>query len=260
MSSLSDLQFRLSGGASNDTPTLSLGGASSTLSAPLGVVQSNDAVASSPISGITVIDAPQSATGNGTLSYTASGTTATWAPNSQAAGVAVNVGTTGSYTLYGVDGVSALRISTVSGSLPGGDASTPVNVTRSTGRLFDDVTPEQSIAGHIDHRCIYLVNVGSTSLTNIQIYTPQQPTGATMAIGLDPAGVGGTATTIALETDVPSGVTFSSPSSAATGLLVSVLAAGARVPFWIRRTVPANSTATGTSASPIVFTLGVAFV
>lgn len=258
MASLSDIQFRLSGDTTNDTPESSLGGAMSTLSAPSGVIQSNNAVDSAPITGITVIDAPQSAVGTGVLTFTASGTLATWAPAGQSAGAAVNVGTAGSYTLYGLDGTSALRIST-SGSLPGVDDSTNVVVTRAAGRLFDAVSAEQSIAGHVDYRCIYLNNVGASTLANIQIYIPAQPAGATMAIGLDPVGVGGTATTIALETDAPAGVTFTSPSSAATGLLVASLTAANKVAIWVRRTVPANSTATGTSAVPIAFTIGVAF-
>ena len=76
-----------------------------------------------------------------------------------------------------------------------------------------------------------------------------QPTACSVSLGLDPAGVGdgvttGVATTIVLETDVPAGVTFSAPTTAATGINAGTLTVGQVYAFWIKREVIAETRAT----------------
>jgi hypothetical protein len=104
--------------------------------------------------------------------------------------------------------------------------------------LFDRVTAPENVSEAVHYRCIYIVNEHDTLtwqgvnlwLVNIVVG------GADVAIGLDPAGVNGTATTIANETEVPSGVTFSAPESIGAALSVGNIPAGGHQAVWIRRT------------------------
>jgi hypothetical protein len=72
--------------------------------------------------------------------------------------------------------------------------------------------------------------------------------GASTAIGLDTTGVtphgqaGVQALTIANDTTAPAGVTFSAPTTKATGLSIGNIAAGSVQAIWIRRTA-ANTSA-----------------
>ncbi len=105
------------------------------LALALGVPTVRKAVSTQPVNvtGVTVQHANAAcAAGNGTLSYTAAGTTATWTPNGGAAGAAVNIGAGGNFTLQGGAANSDVRISVVAASLPVGnvnDANISVHAT-----------------------------------------------------------------------------------------------------------------------------------
>lgn len=115
----------------------------------------------------------------------------------------------------------------------------------SINQLFDNVTYEQSLSGHVDYRCFYFKNTSTTetlyeAITFIQQNTPS-PDGE-IEIGLDPAGVGdgsttGVATTIADEEGVPSGVVFSSPMDVGTGISIGDLAPETCIAIWVKRTM-----------------------
>jgi hypothetical protein len=67
------------------------------------------------------------------------------------------------------------------------------------------------------------------------------------AIGLDPAGSGGTATTIANEDEIPAGVVFTEPD-AGSPLALGDLAPDGFYAIWIRRVVsPGASASSGDS-------------
>jgi hypothetical protein len=59
-----------------------------------------------------------------------------------------------------------------------------------------------------------------------------------LEIGLDPAGVNGTAGTIASETTAPTNVSFYPAADEAAALSIGTLAFGAYYPVWIKRVVP----------------------
>lgn len=111
--------------------------------------------------------------------------------------------------------------------------------------LFDRVSGAQSAAGHVDYRCLYVRN-GHETLTWedvavwIQAQTPSEDT--IVHIGLDPAGVNGTATTIADEETAPAGVTFSAPDSESP-LEVGNIPAEQHIAVWVRRTVSEEASA-----------------
>jgi hypothetical protein len=116
--------------------------------------------------------------------------------------------------------------------------------------LFDVVSGDENAASTVDYRCVYIRN-SHGSLTwgpNIKAWLAAQTAGgATIDIGLDPAGVGngsttGVAATPANETTAPAGVTFSNPTTKAGGLAPANVPAGSAFALWIRRTA-ANSAA-----------------
>jgi hypothetical protein len=116
------------------------------------------------------------------------------------------------------------------------------------GNVFADLTEAQRVAGAVHYRCLYVVNTHPTGdLANLTLWLDDLPVnaGTAMAIGADPAGVNGTATTVANETTAPSGVTFSAPTSYGSGINLGTLTPGDYVAFWVRRTVTAGAAAQG---------------
>lgn len=83
----------------------------------------------SNITGVTVNRAEEScATGDGTLSFTASGTTITWSANGDSAGASVDISSDGDYTLESDADGNALYITVESSSLPGTDETDTIPV------------------------------------------------------------------------------------------------------------------------------------
>ena len=130
-------------------------------------------------------------------------------------------------------------------SLGGKVSNTEVELSPILNNIFDDVTADQSLAGKTEYRCIYVTNEHATdglSAGKIWIAANTPSAGTIIAIGLDPAGVGdgnttGEATTIADEDDVPTGVTFSSPSTEGAALTTAAIPAQEGFAVWIRRSV-----------------------
>jgi hypothetical protein len=112
--------------------------------------------------------------------------------------------------------------------------------------IFDVVTGAESAAGSVDYRCFYFRNAHATlTLQAARVWIAQNTPspGTDIAIGLDPAGVGGTPAAIANENVPPNSVAFTQPSSFAAGLVVGDVPAGAAFPVWVRRTVSAGAAA-----------------
>lgn len=104
--------------------------------------------------------------------------------------------------------------------------------------LFDIITGDENAAETVDYRCIYLQNDhGSLTWEDVVAWISAQTAGgADLAIGLDPAGIDGTAASPADEETAPAGVTFSTPTSKETGLSIGDMAAGEYQAIWLRRT------------------------
>lgn len=138
-------------------------------------------------------------------------------------------------------------------------STTPVDLVVSLNNLFDDVTGDESSAGSVEYRCIFVLNNhGTLSLTNTKVWLSSEvASGATVAIGLDPVGaiakgsVLAQATDVASETDAPAGVTFSSPTTKLAGLSIGTLAPGEVQAIWVRRTVPAGTSAMSNDGATI---------
>jgi hypothetical protein len=111
---------------------------------------------------------------------------------------------------------------------------------------FDDISGDEAFAGDTEYRCFAFQN-GHPTLTAVggKLYVLQDSTSANtaMSIGLDPSGKNGTATTIATEGDAPAGVTFTAPTSKATGLSIPDLLPGDWINVWVKRVVTAGMAA-----------------
>lgn len=239
MASAADLKFILSGGAANTDPAAALGGAISTAGG--GVILSQSITAST-IGGVTYDDAAGNALGNGTVTFTASGQTLQWTPPGGAIGPAVAVGTNGTYTLYGADGLGQVKVTVVAASLPGTDASQSPTIANQTNKLFDDIVQAEAASGDTEYRCFYVKNDhASDSMTGVKLWINSDASGAdSLAIALDLAGVNGTADTIADESTAPSpSLTFTAPADESSALDIGTLTAGQYYGVWVRRTVPA---------------------
>lgn len=252
------LEYRLSGGATNTSAAASLGGAMSTEAT--GRIVGRTATGLSNVTGVTILDAPNSAIGNGTLAFTSSGTTATWAGNGASAGTAVNIGSTGRYILQDSAG-GRLHIAVVSGSLPVGNASDTITVAAKVNGLFDNVSNSESLAGDTEYRAFYVYNAHATdSLYDVKIYIGSQTSGDdSIQIGKDLAGAGngsttGVADTVADESTAPDPVvTFSTASDLNNALNIGTLAAGECHAVWQKRIVPASTNnATAANVSTLV--------
>lgn len=120
-------------------------------------------------------------------------------------------------------------------------------VDASIHNLFDVVGSAEASAGDIEYRCVYVKNShGSLALQSAEVYiltnTPSADTD--VSIGLDPAGVNGTAVdnTGSGESTAPAGVSFSQPGSG-TPLAIGDIPAGQHQAIWIRRNVTAAASA-----------------
>lgn len=110
--------------------------------------------------------------------------------------------------------------------------------------LFDATTAAQAAAGTVEYRCIYLhnANAADTMTSAVNFMSSNTPlTSTTIDIGVGTSAVNGTEQTIATEATAPTGVTFSAPTTAATGLALGNIPFGQHRAFWVRRTVTAGS-------------------
>lgn len=125
--------------------------------------------------------------------------------------------------------------------------------------LFDDISGAENAASTVDYRCIFVYNSnGANAYQNAVAYiSAEVANGASIAIGVDPtaaSAVGSAsaqAVTIANETAAPAGVTFSSPTTAGSGVSLGSIPSGSVRAVWVRRTA-ANTAALSADG----FTLG----
>jgi hypothetical protein len=143
--------------------------------------------------------------------------------------------------------------SNANASLGGAKSSTAVS--SAVDALFDAAAAAEAAAGDVEYRAIYLHNAnGADQMTAARVWVNANTplAGTTLDIGVGTAAVNGTEQTVADESTAPSGVSFSAPSTAGTGLALGNIPAGQHKAIWLRRTVTAGS---GASAND-TWTLG----
>lgn len=253
--SVNDIQFFHSGGAGNSDPNLSLGGVIS--STRIGS-QASSAVTN--VTGVTVDYAVNNAEGVGILSWSPSTNTLSWQPPGSATVYSEsNITVDGTYVIGGGDGI--LVLSVVAANLSGTFKQDSLTITNISQNTFNSVGASESLLGSDKYRCLYIKNThASITATGAKVWIKQLTVGPDeIAIGLDPAGQGdgsttGVATTVADEDTAPAGVTFSTPLSYGTGLVLDTgtLAPGEAIAVWQHRNVPANTIGDITSNSSVI--------
>ncbi|NOQ30254.1 MAG: hypothetical protein GQ570_03930 [Helicobacteraceae bacterium] len=244
---VSNLEIQLSGGAANSDQNASLGGIISNVRV---LAQSTSGI--STVTGVVIDDASGNALGDGTLSFTyngGTGKTLSWQDFADgSAGSSIDVDVDGTYAIASSGG-GYLFVTVTSASLAVADQSDTITVTNVTNGTFDDISSSESFNGDTEYRGFYIKNThGIDTAFGVKIWIDSQPVGAdSLAIGVDPAGVGdgstgGVAVTIANEGVAPSGVTFTTPGSQGAGILIGDLLPGQCAAYWQRRVIPAETT------------------
>lgn len=125
-----------------------------------------------------------------------------------------------------------------------GGAKSSNAISSTVDQLFDAVTAAQAAAGSVEYRCVYLHNANATdSMIDAVVFVAANTplAGTTLDIGVGTSAVNGTEQTIANESTAPSGVSFSAPADAGSGLALGTIPAGQHRAIWLRRTVTAGS-------------------
>jgi hypothetical protein len=125
-----------------------------------------------------------------------------------------------------------------------------------TNDLFPDITGAQNAAALTDYKCVVIHNSNAANAyQNAVAYISSEVAGgAVTAIGADTTAAStltsATAQTLSIAAQsgttsqtAPAGVTFSSPTTAATGVALGSIPVGNVKGLWIRRSITANTTA-----------------
>jgi len=146
-------------------------------------------------------------------------------------------------------GDGSLIVDVAIASLPVADQNdADIQPTDLLNIAWDDYDREDSFDGAVEYRCHYIKNTHAIDTAfNVGLFVHQDSNGPdAIQLGLDPAGLGdgvttGVATVIAIDSDFPSGVSFSAPNKAGALNLGNILP-GQMVAFWIERNLPALNT------------------
>lgn len=108
--------------------------------------------------------------------------------------------------------------------------------------LFDEISGDENANLNEEFRCIFIYNSSGLTFYNVVVWiAAETPGGATISLGVDPtpASVVNSASPQALEVanedTAPSGVTFSSPTTKATGINLGDIPANYCKAIWIKR-------------------------
>jgi len=127
--------------------------------------------------------------------------------------------------------------------------STTDVVDATLNNLFDDVSGDENLAQESEYRCIFVHNAhASLTLQNSKLWISSEVSGGADAfIGLDTTAASAYTSTsqqalvVANEDTAPSGVSFSAPTTKATGLDVGNLSPGYVLGVWVKRTTKNSS-------------------
>jgi hypothetical protein len=137
----------------------------------------------------------------------------------------------------------------------GGVMSSTLLVDNVLNNLFEDVPGSESLPGEEKYRLVYIQNDhGSLTMKNVRVFVSSNSTSTTeeMDIALAAAGLNATETAIADQFTAPGGgVTFTHPTTYATGLAPANIPAGQRYGVWVRETIDPSSTAKDNSTTII---------
>lgn len=224
----------LSGGNGNASPALSLGGLPSTHAA--GVVANNTWDLNPGITGLDYQFGRELTLGNGSLTYDADLKIFTWVPPEGGTYLIAASGN-GLYEF----GMSVVKLTIA--SLPVGDVSSTVQISRKWENVLDDVSAAERLTNTTNYRCVYVYNPSATiTCTNVVVSTIE-PTYGNLDVGSenvnqDCDGVtGGTVTLVDESTPGATVGGISWSNSVALGTIAPLKYKS----FWIKRDIPNNT-------------------
>lgn len=140
---------------------------------------------------------------------------------------------------------------TVAGSLGKYVSTTLVSAT-AQNNVFDNVSGDENAASEAEYRCVFVLNNHATlTLTAAVLWISAETAGganAALAVDSVAASAKGAAGAQALEVvdenTAPAALSFTSPTTKATGLALGSIGPGQVKAFWIRRTATNSAAAT----------------
>lgn len=135
---------------------------------------------------------------------------------------------------YTGTGTQAAPGGSLGGSITANECGTAIN------HLFDNVSPAEATAGDTEYRAISVKNTNATDTlydAYIWISLETVSTDSIVAIGYDSTGT----QSVVNESTAPTGITFSTPLTKATGISLGDMAAGVAKRIWVRRTITAGA-------------------
>lgn len=120
-----------------------------------------------------------------------------------------------------------------------GGTTTTNEIPGMTHNVFDWVSESEAGLGDTEYRAIDIKNDSITdNLQSVVVWLANQGSYSTVSYGYD-----GTATqSVATESTAPSGITFSSGTTKATGVSLGNMNAGTKKRVWLRRVIPVGAT------------------
>lgn len=137
-----------------------------------------------------------------------------------------------------------------------GGAVSATQVSGALHGLFDAVSPEEATAGDMEYRAIEVKNTNpADTLYAASLYISGETTSvdSQVLVGLD-----ATTQSVANESTAPAGVTFSAPTTKATGIALGDIAPGASKRIWLKRVITAGAAKLAGDAGQIAVTGGTA--
>jgi hypothetical protein len=241
---LADLQLFYTGGGSNSTPALSIGGAISSAR-----ILSQLATGLTTLTGVVIDDALGNTEGSGTLSYNATTTALTWQPPLGSTGPAVNVSGGGRFFIQGAAAAGGVCVTVNAVALPTSNVNNSIVIANRTQQFFANQSKAESDAGVNKYHGFAIKNNHATDpMVDITLWVAENTPGAdTCLLYLDPLAASNGATgptAVANENTSPVGATFVTPTSPthASALNVGTLTAGQVRFFWVHQLTPAGIT------------------
>lgn len=222
----------LSGGAANQKPSLSLGGAISSR-----LVRGMSPQYVTPVAGVVIEDAtPENGEGVGTITIT--GDTAVYTPPGGVAGTGVVIAEGERKVLAGADVTKAVRLYRPSGAAFSGVATFKLVDAMNGVLAMGNVTDAVRSAGGVHYRAFFIKALAAAESIELWITTDGQ---ATYHVATETPSAGAIQT-ISDDETAPTGVTWVAATSSGTALSVGNLAADALMGIWVRRTFPSSGT------------------
>lgn len=227
----------LTGGSSNRDPAASLGGAvSSTRLRGMGPILDD------PVPALRIDNVfPASGEGDGTIAVDSDGKVV-YTPPGGSAGTPVAIAAGESKIVAGAEDDKAIRVYRESGLDLDGTGTAGLVYPLEGALSHGNVSDAQRIAGVTTYRAVMLVAQGSVfPVVDIRLWMPPvEGAQAVYSLATEVPGSGGSIQTIADETTAPTALTWSTPTTEGSALMVSSIAVGASLGLWIRRVFPSG--------------------